>query len=224
MAIASKKPLHNDESGAAILEFTVVAGVMITVLFGIVEFSHLYSQWNAATKAVQVGARLAAVSNPVWSNITDLTGLENGGVPGDLLDSSSTYDYKVTCSGLTQTCTANVNNVTGGFSTDYNIPAMGRLVFGRSGGTCGDPPGTYFGMCDIFSRVRERNVEVIYQHTRTGYATRPGGLVPTITLQLVGIDFQFVFLDDLLGFNNVPIPGLVTTMIAEDMRSGAPTF
>ncbi len=96
---------------------------------------------------------------------------------------------------------------------------------------CDDAPGTYFGMCDVFRRVNRDNVQITYQHTNTGYATRPGGLVPTITVQIIGLNFQFIFLDDIMGlFNNaadlnqIPIPGLTTTLIAEDMRAGAPTF
>lgn len=233
MAIARRKNLRRDESGAVMLEFTIVAGVMMTVLFGIVEFSNLFSQWNAATKAVQAGVRVAASSDPVWSDITALTGLENGDLPGDALDAASGYGYKITCSGATATCgggPGDFNTIVGCCATNYDPNAMARIVSGRGSLTCGDPPGTYFGMCDVFQRIRTQNVQIIYQHTNTGYASRPGGLVPTITVQIIGLNFQFIFLDDIMGIfgnpnlNQIAIPGLTSTLIAEDMRSGAPSF
>ena len=66
-----------DERGSVYLEFTVTVTVFLLVLFGIVEFSYLFYQWNTATKATQFGARLAAVSNPVAGRLTTLTGLSN---------------------------------------------------------------------------------------------------------------------------------------------------
>ena len=62
MALVNRKSLRKDQRGTAIMEFSVVAGTLITMLFGIIEFAHLFSQWNAAVKAVQVGARAAATS------------------------------------------------------------------------------------------------------------------------------------------------------------------
>ena len=116
------------------------------------------------------------------------------------------------------------DTINGSQTTTYDSSAMSTLVFGRGSATCLDPPGTYFGMCDMFSRIEPGNVRVTYTHTDTGYATRPGGLVPTITLELTGLDFEFIFLDNLLGLGPVQIPGLRTTMIAEDMNTAAPSF
>lgn len=226
MAPVRLSTLRKDQRGAAIMEFSIVAGTMITLLFGIVEFSNLFSQWNAATKAVQVGARLAATGAPLWSTITSLTGAEDSNAtPGQAI----TYEYRVRCTS--SGCDIISETIPGGaLSSAYDATAMDNLVFGRGSIACNDPPGTYFGMCDIFKRVTINNVEVEYQHTKTGYTTRPGGLVPTITVRIIGLNFQFIFLDDIMGIfgngdlNQVPIPGLVTTMIAEDMRAGAPTF
>lgn len=218
--------LVKDTSGAALMEFTVVASVLFTVLFGILEFTHLFYQWNAATKAVQVGTRLAAVSAPVWQEIAGLTGTENNNDAdvGTLLDNTHGYDYAVTCLGSTTSCNQLRDNISGNQGYTYDPVAMATLVFGRSGPPCGDAPGTYLGMCDIFNRVDVQNVQITYEHTFVGYGSRPGGLVPTITLQLVDLNFEFIFLDDLLGLNQVAIPGLRTTMIAEDMRTAAPNF
>ena len=70
---------HNDESGAAMVEMSLVLVLLLVLTLGFVDFGHAFYQWNAAGKAVQAGARMASVSNPV------ATGLATAGpsdVPG----------------------------------------------------------------------------------------------------------------------------------------------
>ena len=57
--------LARDEHGATTIEFTLVALMFFMLTFGMVEFSYMFWQYNSASKAAQVGARLAAVSDPV---------------------------------------------------------------------------------------------------------------------------------------------------------------
>ena len=85
MVSGSHKNIWRDESGAALLEFTAAAFTFFIILFGVVEFANVYYQWNAATKAVQLGARLAAVSDPVSDDLTeaDMSGLSSSVLPGD---------------------------------------------------------------------------------------------------------------------------------------------
>jgi hypothetical protein len=99
---------------------------------------------------------------------------------------------------------------------------MQRLVFGRGNTTCGtigtdsDP-----GMCDIFERITPANVRVNYENTGLGFAGRPGGPVPTITLSVTGLTYQFVALGDLLGLGNVTMPDFKVTMTGEDLSAAA---
>ena len=51
-------------AGSVYMEFTVLASLFFTLLFGVVEFTYAMWQWNAATKAVEAGVRLAVVSDP----------------------------------------------------------------------------------------------------------------------------------------------------------------
>jgi len=192
-----------DERGSVFLELTVTAGVFFVVLFGIVEFSYMYYQWNAATKAVQLGARLAAISNPISSDLTTLTGLSGSVFPGDAMPA-----FDRVCSGATATCT----------SGTYSAAAMNALVYGRGGGTSCSDTGSNMGMCDVFNRIRPQNVIVRYQYTGLGYAGRPGGPVPTISVSLTNIPFNFLFLNGLLGLAPITIPGLRTTITGEDLK------
>ncbi len=61
---------------------------------------------------------------------------------------------------------------------------------------------------------------VEYEQTGLGFAGRPGGPVPSITVRLTGLNFNFVVLNDLLGLPAIPMSGLAATATAEDMRGG----
>ena len=206
MVSADGRGLWRDEGGAVMLEVTATIGLMLLVTFATVETGHLYYQWNVATKATQLGARLAAVSNPVTAQLLTLTGLEGGALPGDPMPA-----FDITCSGATASCTG------GGYSTT----AMNTLVFGRGDNQCNAALVTSdraLGMCDVFDRIRPQNVVIRYQYTGLGYAGRPGGAVPTVTVSLTGLTFDFVALNTLLGLGPITIPGLHTTITGEDLR------
>ncbi len=234
-----------DKAGAALLEFTVVIGVLLSLLFGVIEFSLAFAQWNAATKALQVGARLASVSYPVWQPLQPPPGSGGGGnggphdgplsgiesatyVVGDPLN----YTYSASCigdaGGASGTCT--VSTTGEAIADTFNVVAMRTLLYGRYDPdnppalVCGETINTGVGMCDIFDDIGFDNVQIEYFHTNMGYVTRPGGLVPTIRLSLVGVTFNFVFLDDLFGIGPITMPGLVTTISGEDLNGRAPAF
>jgi hypothetical protein len=65
-------------------------------------------------------------------------------------------------------------------------------------------------------------VQIVYAQTGLGYAGRNGGPVPTITVSIQNLPFQFFFLSGLLGFANINMPGLQTTITGEDLSSVAP--
>jgi hypothetical protein len=186
--------------------------------FGLVEFGYLLFQWNSATKALQYGARMAAVSDPVWTELPTVT---DTGTPGG----PWTANYNVTCTGTNATGSAGTctGTVPSGVSRTYSAVDMQRLVYGRGGGTTcgtigtdGDP-----GMCDIFERITPENVNVTYSNTGLGFAGRPGGPVPTVTVTLTGLTYQFFALGALLGFGDVTLPDFKVTMTGEDLSAAA---
>jgi TadE-like protein len=204
--------LARDDRGTTTIEFTIVALLFFLVTFGLVEFGYLFWQYNSASKAVQVGARLAAVSDPVWTGLTSLTD-DEGTVGGAW---SPGFTYNVVCDGgaTPPEC--------GGSAAEYDETAMQRLVDGRDNvcgqvGADGNP-----GMCDIFGRITTKNVVVTYSHTGLGFVGRPGGPVPTITVQLTGLTFEFVALGDLLGLDPITMPDFMVTMTGEDLNALAP--
>ena len=52
---------HRDERGAAAVEFALIIGLLLTILFAIVGFGRAYSERVALTGAAREGARCAAV-------------------------------------------------------------------------------------------------------------------------------------------------------------------
>jgi hypothetical protein len=214
--IARLRHLGRDQSGTTTIEFTIVALLFLLLTFGLVEFGHMFWQYNSAAKAVHLGARLAAVSDPVWSGLPEL---EDTGTPGGAWETS----YAVVCDGDAGDCTDLGEG-------QYDEAAMECLVFGRATGetpcdTECDPAGIdeyLAGMCDRFGRIAPENVVVTYSHTGLGFAGRPGGPVPTVTVQLKDLDFEFLALGGLLGLQPIEMPPFTVTMTGEDLSRLAP--
>jgi hypothetical protein len=205
--------IARDQGGATTVEFTIVMVLFFLLTFGITEFGYMLYQWNSAAKAAQVGARLAAVSDSVWGGLASLT---SGGTPGG----PWTTNYSVTCQG--SNVSGSSGNCTGTSSGNYSAAALQRIIFGRGQTTCGTI-GTDgdAGMCDIFDRITPQNVQINYKNTGLGFAGRPGGPVPTITLTLTGLTYQFIAVGDLMGFGTVTMPDFKITMTGEDLSAAA---
>jgi hypothetical protein len=198
--------LLSEDSGTSLVEFTLIASLLIAVTGGVVDFTFALYQWSCATKAVQQGARLAAVSDPVSSDLKTLTGLEGGALPGDPFPA-----FTRVCNGSTSSCSGGT----------YDANAMATLVYGREGpSTCGSLGADGFaGMCDIFGSIQPTNVIVTYTQSGLGFAGRPGGPVPTITVQLTGLSYNLIFLGTLLGGAQISMPALSATVTGEDLRT-----
>ncbi len=107
----------------------------------------------------------------------------------------------------------------------YNSTAMNTIVFGRGSLSCGDATSFYnSGMCDVFSKIAPANVVIVYAQTGLGFAGRPGGPAPTITISLKNLPLLFFFLSGLMGFKDLAMPPLTTSITAEDISSSAPSF
>lgn len=51
---------RKDEGGAAMVEAAIAMTLLLTLTLGFVDFGYAFYQWNAANKAVQMGARIVA--------------------------------------------------------------------------------------------------------------------------------------------------------------------
>lgn len=213
------RALVRSEDGAVLVEVTITMTVMFVLLLGSIEFLLAFYQWNAAAKAVAVGARIAAVSDPVVTNLNNLS----AAVLGPTVSPGSAMPYfSVMCDGGAGSCLC--TGACAGLG-GYNAAAMRTIVFGRGSTSCHDAVSHYdAGMCDIFPRITPANVLITYSQTGLGYAGRPAGPVPTVTVSLQNLPFEFFFLRGLSHFVHTRIPAMTTSITGEDLSSSAPAF
>ncbi|SRR6266851_4239077 len=212
-----------DNNGGVLVEATIMMTLMFVLVLGSVDFLFAFYQWNAAAKAVQVGARIAAVSDPVAAGLNSLSARV---VSASLRPGSAMPSFTVTCDGSTASCSCDGACVG---VAGYDATAMDTIVFGRGSRACGDATSSYSaGMCDIFDRITLANVRIVYTQPAApaglGYAGRPAGPVPTIKVSLQNIPFRFFFLGGLLSFRDIQIPEVPTTITGEDLYSCSPTM
>jgi len=155
--------LAADARGATSVEFGLVSGVLFAILFGITDFGYAFWQWSSAAKALQLGVRLAAVSDPVSSDLKTYTGLSSTVLDGDPMP----Y-YQRVCNGTSRSCSGGT----------FDQTALNTIVYGRGNASCPSAPQAFAPMCQIFTRIKPENVVIEYVHTGLGYAGRPGGPIP----------------------------------------------
>jgi len=205
----------SDQSGAVLVEATVMMVLTLTFLFGAIDFLFVFYQWNSANKAAQFGARIAAVSDPVASDLTSFTAYGTL-TPGQPLPADSSL-FSWTCDGATAACT--------GTSTGYSANALNTIVFGRNwlvtGNAQCDPTNNLYlrGMCHIFPRIGLANVTITYKDAGLGFAYQPGGPTAAITVRLQNLPFNYFFLSGLMQFGAINIPAEATSMTGEDLSS-----
>jgi len=212
--------LMRNQDGAVLVEVTVMLAIMLVLVLGSIDFLFAFYQWNAAAKAVAVGARIAAVSDPVAAGLRTLSMAVVG---PDRQPGAPMPAFTMVCDGAQATCTCVSGNCAG--LGAYDVAAMNTIVYGRGSTACDDAKSFYYaGMCDVFSSITAANVVITYAQTGLGFAARPGGPVPTITVSLQNLSFRFFFLGGLSRFQNIPIPRLTTSITGEDLSSRAPDF
>lgn len=195
----ARRSERRGESGAVFLEFTVTMFVFLVILFGVIEFSMAFYQWNAATKAVQFGARTAATSSPVLQELPNISGL-TGATAGN--DFAGNYDILCDGSLATPACSCTGSECPG--TRTYVASAMSAIVA---------------SMQRAYPNITSKNVTIRYDNTyKLGYAGRPGGPVPTITVTLKNVKFNFILLSFLIP-GSITMPGLSTTVTGEDLKA-----
>ena len=151
--------LIRDKSGSVLVEATIMLTLMIFFVLGSIDFLLAFYEWNAATKAVQVGARLAAVSSPVASNLNVFSAAL---VSASLRPGSAMPSFTVICDGGTAKCRCEGTCLGG--EIVFNAAALNTIVYGRGSKVCGDATSAYaVGMCDVFNRITPANVQIEYR-------------------------------------------------------------
>jgi len=198
------KTYKKSEEGGVTIETSFVITIMILLTAGVLECGLAYWQWNSAQQAARHGARLAATSDPVATDLKIMTGLGNGVEAGDVFP-----DYLRKCSGDLNSCDQ------GGFDT----AALQGIVYGPDGdGVCGATTRERRGICDIVSNIELKNIEISYANSGLGRAGSPPMPAPLITVTVKDLDFDFIFLDALLPGTFSKIPPVSVSVMSEDLR------
>ncbi len=195
------------DKGAVSVETSLLITITTILTACAIEASLALWQWNSAQQAARQGARLAATSNVIATDISTMTGLSESVVAGDPLP----Y-YLRTCSGATASC-----NVGG-----FDETALNLMVFGKDGdGVCGATTPRARGICDVFADIRPENIEIKYEASGFGVAGLPAKPAPMITVTVRDLEFDYVFLDAF--FPNVfsKIPPVSVSVMSEDLSSQA---
>jgi len=118
----TRTPKHREERGAALVEFTLVAALLLTILFGIAEFGLAFRDWLTVTSASRAGARVgSAAGQDSAADILVLEAVEAAMGTSDLESVNQVWIFKATGSG----------GVAGGGTTNK---------YTRSGTACGWSP------------------------------------------------------------------------------------
>jgi len=185
--------LIRSTSAASAAEFALVLPLLLIFLFGIIDAGRFAWEYNKAEKATQIGARFAAVTDPVAPNIYNYdftaTGLNAGDpIPASSLGTITCTSTACTCSG---TCPISMGAPTGAWT---QLVARMRQI---------DPT------------IQETNIQVQYRGSGVGFAGDPTGMdiVPIVTVQLSGLSFRPL---TTLTMAVAPMPDFHTSLTAED--------
>lgn len=180
-----------NETGATMVEYTLVFTLMMVLTFGLIEFGLAFYQYNAAEKATAIGARFIATRGPVVTGVGDCapanTNSASAGAWCSTINGST---------GLITTCNANAP------SGNCQAAVLNALVTRMQG---------------FAPNIQAQNVQVVLRGAGLGFVGR-GAPVPLVTVRLTGMTYDFIALDDLLGFSPITMPAFDATIVGEDLN------
>lgn len=186
---------RRNQSGATLVEHTLVFLLLMLLTFGLIEFGVVLYQYNAAETATSAGARFVATRGPIVAGVSDC-GVSTSATAGTPCSSVSGS------AGWTITCNA------GAPASPCQGAALTALVT---------------EMRRFAPNVQAQNVQVVLRGAGLGFVGR-GSPVPMVTVRLTGMQYDFVVLDDLMGFGALIMPGFDATLVGEDLNgAGAPS-
>ena len=193
-----------DEAGISLTEGLISLPIVMLAFAAFVEFGYAMVQWNQTVKALQYGARLAAVSDSVTTAF-DAKAIAASGTGGLAIPPGATYSCGPNLAGC-------------------NTAALNRIVYGSTGATTCQPlgtAGTRPAMCHLNPLIGKDNVVVTYQMSGLGYYGRPRGAVATIRMEVRNVRFNLPLLGGLLGLNTITIPPMPVTVTSEDLSTSS---
>lgn len=180
---------RRSRSGAVLIEHTIVFMLLMVLTFGLIEFGLVLYQYNAAETATSAGARFVATRGPV------ITGVSDCGVATSALAGTRCSDVSG-ASGWTLTCNA------ASPSGACQATVLNALLE---------------EMQRYSPNIEAQNVQVVLRGAGLGFVGR-GAPVPMVTVRLTGMTYEFIAIDDLLGFGALNMPGFDAALVGEDLN------
>lgn len=194
------RQLLHDQRGVALTEALLTFPLVLLALATLIEFGALVHRAGMQAKALEIGARLAAVSLPV---LTDWSAL--------------TADFPVAEGGPLPLATVTLRCGRG--SAPCDATRLTRLLRG-SDGQCNAAAGTSLrGMCDLVANFPVASLRVSYTRTGQGVVLHDRLPQTIVTLDLPAVAVELPLLSGLLGRNLLAIPVHPVTVMSEDLET-----
>jgi hypothetical protein len=186
MTMSILRRFRKSQTGAVLVEHTLVFLLLMLLTFGLIEFGVVLYQYNAAETATAVGARYVATRGPIAAG--RVTARRYCAAGNSAAPSTAVRPGQ---SPVTRTRQRRMSSS----PTDALVLRMQRF----------DP------------NIEAQNVQVVLRGAGLGFVGR-GSPVPMVTVRLTGMQYDFIALDDLLGFGALTMPGFDATVVGEDLN------
>jgi len=185
-----------DESGASMVEMSIILVLLLSTTFAVVDIGFALWQFNSANKASQIAVRVAIVSDPVAAGLENFDCMTATAIPGTWCRDPNAQSFGViVCEGKTASCTDGY-----AFST-----ATANVILAK--------------IAEIDGDITLDNLVFEYEDLRLGFAGR-GAPIAAVTVRLVGLTFDFIFLDAFIGSAGpISMPDFRSTLTTEDLSS-----
>lgn len=177
------------DGGAALIEAALVLPVLLILVFGVADLALFLWQRNSAHKAVFLGARKAIVSASVAAG-PGLTRADSANYWHDLpLGQRCATDGDRTgpCPVFVVSCTVRGQCVCPGFGRCNYTFVEARLT------------PIFAAMRAILPQLRADQIEISYATNGLGYVGRPVPVPVNVTVKIVDLRYDLLFLDGILG-------------------------
>lgn len=185
---------RHDEHGSTLIETALIFMLLMLMTLGFVDLARAFAQWNTAEKATQVGVRAAIITDPVASELASFDCANSSITLGTKCANGGDSFGTITCNGATLNC----DNQYTFDGTAFNT-ILSRMKI-------------------VYPQLQASDVIVVYSDIGLGFAGR-NKPVPSVTVKLTNITFNFFVLNSLLGLGSIPLPDFHSTLVGEDLTA-----
>lgn len=172
------RSLWRARSGAIAAEFALVLPLLLILIFGLIDAGRLLWTMNRAEKAVQAGARVAAVTNVVPAALRDYDFVSETNPPGSPVSTSRFGAIECDIGSSPPTCRCVTEPCLSATATDTGNTAAYSVMIERMQG--------------MMAELDPADVSVRFEGVGLGYAGNPYGsdISPLVTVELSSVTFR----------------------------------